>query len=113
MFFRDPFKLVPVADLAEISDKFTRNEIATSNEIRQVIGWKPSADPKADELRNSNLSEPGGGSITDATSGDGTEASDTSDYDALVDEVLDSISAQIDDIIGNYTSGDDKEGDDF
>ena len=57
-FFRDPFKLVPVADLAEISDKFTRNEIATSNEIRQVIGWKPSDDPKADELRNSNLSQP-------------------------------------------------------
>lgn len=57
-FFRDPFKLVPVADLAEISDKFTRNEIATSNEIRQVIGWKPSNDPKADELRNSNLSDP-------------------------------------------------------
>ena len=106
MFFRDPFKLVPVADLAEISDKFTRNEIATSNEIRQVIGWKPSADPKADEL-----SEPGG-SVTDATSGDGTESSDTSDYDALVNEVLDSISAQIDDIIGNYTSGDDKGGDD-
>lgn len=57
-FFSDPFKLVPVADLAEISDKFTRNEIATSNEIRQVIGWKPSNDPKADELRNSNLSQP-------------------------------------------------------
>ena len=54
-FFRDPFKLVPVSQLAEISDKFTRNEIATSNEIRQVIGWKPSDDPKADELRNSNL----------------------------------------------------------
>lgn len=103
MFFRDPFKLVPVADLAEISDKFTRNEIATSNEIRQVIGWKPSADPKADELRNSNLSEPSG-SVTDATSSDGTESSDTSDYDALVNEVLDSISAQINDIIGNYTS---------
>lgn len=57
-FFRDPFKLVPVADLAEISDKFTRNEIATSNEMRQVIGWKPSDDPKADELRNSNISQP-------------------------------------------------------
>lgn len=57
-FFRDPFKLVPVADLAEIADKFTRNEIATSNEMRQVIGWKPSDDPKADELRNSNLSHP-------------------------------------------------------
>ncbi len=57
-FFRDPFKLVPVADIAEIADKFTRNEIATSNEMRQVIGWKPSCDPKADELRNSNLSHP-------------------------------------------------------
>lgn len=56
MFFRDPFKLVPVSQIAEISDKFTRNEIATSNEIRQVIGWRPSKDPKADELRNKNLS---------------------------------------------------------
>lgn len=58
MYFRDPFKLVPVADLAEIADKFTRNEIATSNEIRQVIGWKPSNDPKADQLVNSNISQP-------------------------------------------------------
>lgn len=58
MFFRDPFKLVPVSELAEISDKLTRNEIATSNEMRQVIGWKPSNDPKADELRNSNLNHP-------------------------------------------------------
>ena len=57
-YFRDPFKLVPVSDLAEISDKFTRNEIASSNEIRQVIGWKPSNDPKADQLRNSNISQP-------------------------------------------------------
>lgn len=57
MYFRDPFKLVPIADIAEISDKFTRNEIATANEIRQVIGWKPSKDPKADELRNSNMPE--------------------------------------------------------
>lgn len=57
-FFRDPFKLVPVNDIAEIADKFTRNEIMTSNEIRQVIGMKPSNDPKADELRNSNLSAP-------------------------------------------------------
>ncbi len=58
MFFKDPFKLVPISDLAEIADKFTRNEIASSNEMRQVIGWKPSKDPKADELRNKNLSEP-------------------------------------------------------
>ena len=55
MFFRDPFKLVPVKELAEITDKFTRNEIASSNEMRQVIGWKPSDDPSADELRNKNL----------------------------------------------------------
>ena len=58
MFFRDPFKLVPVNDLAEIADKFTRNEIMTSNEVRQIIGIKPSNDPKADELRNSNLNHP-------------------------------------------------------
>ena len=58
VFFRDPFKLVPVSEIAEIADKFTRNEIMTSNEIRQVVGMKPSKDPKADELRNSNISEP-------------------------------------------------------
>ena len=57
-FFRDPFKLVPVNDIAEIADKFTRNEIMTKNEMRQIIGMKPSDDPKADELRNANLSEP-------------------------------------------------------
>ncbi len=59
-FFRDPFKLVPVDSIAEIADKFTRNEIMTSNEIRQVIGMRPSKDPKADELRNKNLSAPSG-----------------------------------------------------
>lgn len=57
VFFRDPFKLVPVTDLAEIADKFTRNEIMSSNEIRQIIGMKPSDDPGADELRNKNLNE--------------------------------------------------------
>ena len=57
MCFRDPFKLVPVNDIAEIADKFTRNEILSSNEIRQIVGIKPSKDPKADELRNKNLSE--------------------------------------------------------
>jgi hypothetical protein len=59
-FLRDPFKLVPVNDIAEIADKFTRNEIMTSNEIRQVVGMKPSEDPRADELRNKNLSAPSG-----------------------------------------------------
>lgn len=58
VFFRDPFKLVPVDNIAEIADKFTRNEIMTSNEIRQKIGMKPSKDPKADKLINSNLNQP-------------------------------------------------------
>ena len=57
-FFRDPFKLVPVNNIADIADKFTRNEILTSNEIRQIIGMKPSDDPKADKLINSNLNQP-------------------------------------------------------
>lgn len=57
MYFRDPFKLTPVVDLAEIADKFTRNEIMTSNEIRQIVGMKPATDPSADELRNKNLNQ--------------------------------------------------------
>ena len=57
MYFRDPFKLVPVSDIAEIADKFTRNEIMTSNEIRQIVGMKPADDPSADELRNKNLNQ--------------------------------------------------------
>lgn len=56
-YFRDPFKMIPINDLAEISDKLTRNEIASSNEMRSIIGWKPSKDPSADELRNKNLNQ--------------------------------------------------------
>lgn len=58
MFFRNPLKLVPISQIADIADKFTRNEITSSNEIRQAIGFKPSKDPKADELRNSNMPHP-------------------------------------------------------
>lgn len=57
VYFRDPFKLVPATEIAEIADKFTRNEIASSNDIRQIMGWKPSDDPSADELRNKNLNQ--------------------------------------------------------
>lgn len=57
-FFQDPFKLVPIQNLADIADKFTRNEIMSSNEIRQIVGMKPSKDPEADELRNKNISQP-------------------------------------------------------
>ena len=65
MFFREPFKLVPVNNIADIADKFTRNEILSSNEVRQIIGIKPSDDPKADELRNSNLNHPDEGGETE------------------------------------------------
>lgn len=75
LFFRDPFKLVPVNNIAEIADKFTRNEIMTSNEIRQVIGMKPSDDPKADQLINSNLnqSKETASGFNNMTNGDSTE----------------------------------------
>ena len=61
MYFRDPFKLVPILDLAEMVDKFTRNEVMTSNEFRQVIGMKPSNDPNADKLLNKNLKQTNSG----------------------------------------------------
>lgn len=70
MFFRDPFKLVPISQIADIADKFTRNEITSSNEMRQVIGMKPSDDPKADELRNKNISAPAGSTPTNGVSDD-------------------------------------------
>jgi hypothetical protein len=59
MAFRDPFKMVPISDLAEIADKLTRNEVVTSNEMRGFMGIKPSKDPKADQLINSNMPQPG------------------------------------------------------
>lgn len=89
-FFRDPFKLVPVSELADIGDKFTRNCIATSNDIRQAIGWKPSKDPIADELINKNISQP-------TTPGEEslTEDSDdlTPDDEELINTVLKEVGA--------------------
>ena len=64
LYFRDPFKLVPVNEIAEIADKFTRNEILSSNEVRQVIGRKPSDDPKADQLVNANINQKSGSTPT-------------------------------------------------
>lgn len=102
MFFRDPFRLIPMSEFAEIADKLTRNEIATSNEVRQEIGWKPSKDPTADELRNKNLNPADQSLVTP------TEA-DTTTQDAIVNELFDSLEAEIDKIIANYMS-DDEEG---
>lgn len=92
-FFRDPFKLVPVNNIADIADKFTRNEVLTSNEIRQIIGMRPSDDPKADQLINSNLNHPEEGNqqavipTDDPTNNPGS---------AMTPEEYDEASAQLD-----------------
>lgn len=85
MAFRDPFKLVPIDNIAEIADKFTRNEILTSNEVRQIIGFKPSSDPKADQLLNSNVSH----SPEELESlGEGTELNSQSSMEDLINKPL-------------------------
>lgn len=95
-FFRDPFKLVPVNNLAEIADKFTRNEVMTSNEVRTVIGLKPSEDPKADELVNSNINHPEEEGKAEAAPADAKDATNVTDkpegagYD--VDQLINQIS---------------------
>jgi hypothetical protein len=96
-YFRDPFKLVPIADIAEIADKFTRNEIASANDMRAAIGWKPSKDPKADQLRNSNMPQP-----VDPTA---TVPSTMSDFgsqtnDAAAQSAIDTANSTVDDILG-------------
>ena len=83
-FFRDPFKLVPINDIAEIADKFTRNEIMTSNEIRQIVGMKPSDDPNADVLRNSNISQPNANQIPQGDISEDLDELD--DLDKLIEE---------------------------
>lgn len=114
-FFRDPFKLVPVNDIAEIADKFTRNEIMTSNEIRQVIGMKPSDDPRADELRNKNLSAPSGeDGQTEETSDDTEDAEDEEpsmtreEYEAAMRE-LDELDLELDELEAELDTEEDDE----
>lgn len=94
IYFRDPFKLVPVNSIAEIADKFTRNEILTSNEIRQIIGMKPHPDPKADQLINSNIAQPNNGRIPVAKPVESTEEEATKTakspnlFDMSIDELM-------------------------
>jgi hypothetical protein len=94
MFFRDPFRLVPVSEIAEIADKFTRNEILSSNEVRQAIGIKPSQEPKADQLVNANMPQsdtgvtPPGGPGEDAAAGNGDLASSFDDISKAIDEAF-------------------------
>lgn len=95
LFFRDPFKLVPVQSIADIADKLTRNEILSSNEIRQIVGYKPSDDPRADELRNKNLNAAEG--QTPAPINEGAELQN----DAMTQDDYDRYMADLDQIDGN------------
>lgn len=108
MYFQDPFKLVTVDRIAEIGDALTRNEIATSNEIRQIIGWKPSTDPKADELRNKNLNAATEASGTLETAS-ATDGSHESELDKIVEELLSSIESEIDSIVNTNLSSYDED----
>lgn len=102
VYFRDPFKFVPLADLAEIGDKFTRNEIVSSNEMRQVIGMRPSNDPKADQLRNSNMPQSELGAPDPSQSGTSSESTGTSAADdQLLNSAFDEIDGTIDAIFGD------------
>jgi hypothetical protein len=87
LFFRDPFRLIPIENIAEIADKFTRNEILSSNEIRGVIGFKPHTSPKADELVNSNMPQPDQAS-TDSIAATTAASEAEGDPRAEIDSVL-------------------------
>lgn len=93
MYFLNQFDLVSLTDLADIADVFARNEIATSNEIRQVVGWKPHDDPKADKLQNSNMPQPGDSTTPGSSTNDAVQPKDST---AVMAESFDQISAAID-----------------
>lgn len=89
MFFRDPFKLVPVSQIAEIADKFIRNKVATSNDMRQIVGWKPSKDPSADTLNNPNMPEQSTDAAVSAPAGNETNARQSmADMNVELDDML-------------------------
>jgi len=101
-YFRDPFKLVPVAAFADIADKLARNEIASANDLRQAIGWKPSKDPKADKLINSNMpqpAEPGAPVDTETPEEDIAPDEEIDDGGETLQSALDGANSTIDDIL--------------
>lgn len=95
-YFRDPFKLVPVKELAEIADKFTRNEIITSNEIRQFVGLPPSSDPKADQLVNSNMPQP----VSEPMANQTTDQADDDFVNSALDEINTTLDGLFEDLGG-------------
>ena len=110
-YFIDPFKVIPINNLAELSDKFTRNEILTSNEFRQILGFKPSDDPKADMLVNSNLPQNlPSGSNSDESQNEYTNDIE-SERDQLLYDTLDEFSKQIDQMYLDVTGSPMEEGD--
>ena len=114
VYIRDPFKLLSLENLAEIADKFTRNEVATANEIRQAIGMQPSNDPKADKLQNSNMPQQPEG-VAPPTSNPNVDSSQNGGLDVeaertkIFNEVLTSLEGDIDSIINNVSGGDSNE----
>lgn len=102
MAFRDPFKMVPISDLAEIADKLSRNEIVTANEMRQFMGIKPAKDPKADQLINSNMPQQGqlGPSNVPTIEGEVVDNPSDEDGDVAVQSALDELEGSIDEILG-------------
>jgi hypothetical protein len=101
-FARDPFKLVPISQLAEIADKFTRNEILSSNEFRSIIGFQPADDPKADQLVNSNMPQGDTGSAS-ATPADEPDADviaqQNADQDSVIDDMFKNLESDIDSVL--------------
>jgi hypothetical protein len=105
MSFRNPFKLVPITEMADIADKMARNEILSSNEIRQAIGFIPSKNPKADELRNSNMPQPADVPIDPSQQPADIQPTDTPDEsanaDAAMQSAFDDVNSTIDGILGD------------
>ena len=112
MYFREPFKLVPIANIADIADKFTRNEVLSSNEIRSIIGFKPDMNPKSDQLINSNMpvDETGYGGVAPGMGGaeiideEGNLVPDDTQMkkDEIIEQLFSDLEAQINDIVANY-----------
>lgn len=100
MFFRDPFKLVPVSQIADIADKFTRNKIATPNDIRQIVGWKPSTDPSADKLENANMPQQPENPAEVPSEGLPVEGED----ETVVRQSMASLNVELDDILRELQS---------
>lgn len=105
-YFRDPFKLVPIVNIAEIADKFTRNEIMSSNEIRAAIGYKPSTDAKADQLVNSNMPQSMAGQVVEGEVVEGEIVEDSEDdTDQIMQGAFDSIDSTLDEIFSDLEAG--------